>query len=263
MKKLFDLMKVDFITMNGGKNNMRTIFIFLFIFCGVFGFLISPIFGIYCPMLMGGLFVPTVFKNERKYHSEKLHCLLPIKRQDVVKARFLMIIGLYTILSVLFYILMLIAIIFKPYYLFWGGMMEAENFEILTLLVESSGGSFTEFSLFNLIYLVAFVFGIMMAAGTLRKHFKDNKTMELSFKKITIKEYIIFLSVFVLLIIWVMIVSGILPVGTAMLVIVQLIIQIAKTADGFLLGVVLLTMAVFSVSYKYICTVLEYEDKEF
>ncbi|MDE7364878.1 MAG: ABC-2 transporter permease [Ruminococcus sp.] len=260
MKKLFDLMKVDFITMNGGKNNMRTIFIFLFIFCGLFGFLITPIFGIYCPMLMGGLFVPTVFKNERKYHSEKLHCLLPVKKQDVVKARFMMILGLYTILSLLFYMLMLIAIIFNTYYLFWGE--EAMDLEFLTLLAECSGGTFTKFSLFNLIYLVAFAFGMMMAAGTLRKHFKDNKTMELSFKKITKKEYIIFLAVVVMLIIWVMIVSGILPVGTAVSVLMQLVIQLAESGGGFLLGAILLTMALFSVSYKYICTVLEYDEKE-
>lgn len=261
MKKLFDLMKVDFITMNGGKNNMRMIFIFLFIFCGVFGLFITPIFGVYCPMLMGGLFVPTVFKNERKYHSEKLHCLLPIEKQDVVKARFIMIIGLYTIMSFIFYLLMILSIILKLYNLFWG---EAGiDLEFLTLLAESSNGTFTKFSLFNLIYLVAFAFGMMMASGTLRKHFKDNKTMELSFKKITKKEYIIFLAVIVMLIIWVMIVSGILPVGTAVLVLMQLVIQIAEAGGGFLLGAILLTMAVFYVIYKYICTVLEYEDKEF
>ncbi|MDE7098910.1 MAG: ABC-2 transporter permease, partial [Ruminococcus sp.] len=160
MKKLFDLIKADFITMNGGKNNMRTIFIFLFIFCGVFGLFISPLFGIYCPILMGGLFVPTIFKNERKYHSEKLHCLLPVKKQDVVKARFMMILGLYIIMSFLFYLIMLIALIFKTYYLFWGAMM-AENMEILSLLAERSGGTFTVFGLFNLIYIVAFAIGMM------------------------------------------------------------------------------------------------------
>lgn len=261
MKKLFDLMKVDFITMNGGKNNMRTIFIFLFIFCGVFGFFLTPIFGIYCPMLMGGLFVPTIFKNERKYHSDKLHCLLPIKKQDVVKARFLMIIGLYTILSLIFYLLMLIAITFKTYYLFWGDA--GVDLEFLTLMTERSDGAFTVFGLFNLIYLIAFVFGLTMAAGSLRKNFKDNKTIELSLAKIPKKEYIMFVAAFAMLIIWVMIVSGIIPFGATILVLMQLLIQIAEAADGFLLGVVFLTIGVFSVIYKYICTLLEYEDKEF
>lgn len=261
MKKLFDLMRIDFITMNGGKNNMRTIFIFMFVFFGLFGFFITPLFGIYCPLFMGGLFVPTIFKNERKYHSDKLHCLLPIKKQDLVKARFLMILGLYVIFSLLFYALMLIAIIFKTYYLFWGefGM----DLEILTLLAESSGGTFTVFGLFNLIYLVAFAFGIMMASGSLRKHFRGNKTMEFYFAKITKKEYIIFLLVFVGLIIWVMIVSGILPVGTALMIILQLLVELAEAGSGFMLGAVFVVIAIFSAVYKYICTVLEYEEKEF
>lgn len=204
--------------------------------------------------------MPTIFKNERKYHSDKLHCLLPIKKQDLVKARFLMILGLYTILSFLFYLLMLIAIIFKTYYLFWGEA--AMDLEFLTLLAERSGGAFTVFGLFNLIYLVVFVFGMMMAAGTLRKYFRDNKTMEFSFAKITRKEYIMFLLAGVILIIWVMIVSGILPVGTAILIVLQLLVQIAEVADGFMLGAVLVTIAMFSAIYKYICTLLEYEEKE-
>lgn len=265
MKKLFDLMKVDLITMNGEKNSMKTLAVTMIVFCGGMGFLISPIAGVFCPFLMGAFFVPMLFQNELKYHSGKLWGLLPVGRRDLVNARFLMVLGFYTGSSLLFYLLMLPSLVFKPYYLLFGE--NAEKLDIISLFAERSGGALTVFGVFNLIYFAGFAIGMMVAAGSLRNYFKDPERFERSLslgkiRKAAKKEYVIALSIFAVILLFVLIVSGILPTGSVAAVIIQLFTQLAGAANGFLLGAVLVTMAVFSAIYKYICTVLEYDEKE-
>ncbi|MDE7302131.1 MAG: ABC-2 transporter permease [Oscillospiraceae bacterium] len=266
MKKIFDLMKVDLITMNGGKNNLKIIAVLIVVFCGFTGFCISPIAGVECPFLMSAFFVPMLFRNEQKYHSGKLWGLLPVSRRDLVNARFLLVLGLYTISSLLFYLLMLISFVFKPYYLLFGA--DAENMDIISLLAKSSGGSLTALGVFNLVYISGFSVGLIIAAGSLRNYFNDPDSLELSLSlgkkhKARKKYHGIELSVFaVILLLWALIVSGILPIGPTAAVIIQLFAQLAGAANGFLLGAVFITMAVFQAVYKYICTVLEYDEQE-
>lgn len=262
MKKRFDLMKVDLITMNGGKNSMKTLAVLMLVCCGGMGYGVSPIAGVFCPFLMGAFFVPMLFQNEMKYHSGKLWSLLPIRRRDLVNARFLLILGLYTILGLLFYLLMLPSLVFKLYYPFFGE--DAENLDIFTLLAK---GALTRLGVFNLIYLAGFAIGMMIAAGVLRNYFKDPEKIEglLFFGKMhkaQKKEYFIMLFIFAVILLWVLIVTGVLPIGRVAGIIIQLFAQIAGVANGLLLGAVLVTMAVFSAIYKYICTMLEYDEKE-
>lgn len=266
MKKIFDLMKVDLITMNGGKNNMKAIAVLITVFCGFTGFCISPIAGVECPFLIGAFFVPMLFRNEQKYHSGKLWGLLPVSRRDLVNARFLLVLGLYTISSLLFYLLMLLSLVFKPYYLLFGA--DAENMDIISLLAKSSGGTLTALGVFNLVYLSGFSVGLVIAAGSLRNYFNGSERFELSLslgktrknrKKDQGIEVLIFAAI---LLLWGLTVSGYLPIGPAAAVVIQLFAQLAGAANGFLLGAALVTMAVFQAVYKYICTVLEYDEKE-
>ncbi|MDE5577021.1 MAG: ABC-2 transporter permease [Oscillospiraceae bacterium] len=264
MKKIFDLMKADLITMNGGKNSMKTIAVLIAVCCGFTGFCISPIAGVECPFLMGVFFVPMLFRNELKYRSGKLWGLLPISRRDLVNARFLLVLGLYTVSSLLFYLLMLISLVFKPYYLFFGE--DAEKMDIVALLAECSGGALTALGVFNLIYFAGFAIGMMLAAGALRNYFNDPETAELLLSlgkvKTRKKDYSAELIAFAAVLLWVLTVSDVLPIGTAAAVIIQLIAQLAGAANGFLLGTVLAAIAVFSAVCKYICTLLEYDEKE-
>lgn len=262
MKKLFDLMKVDLITMNGGKNRMKTLAVLMIVFCGGMGFCISPITGVYCPFLMGAFFGPMLFQNELKYHSDKLWGLLPIRRRDLVSARFLLNLGLYTVSSFLFYLLMLLSLVFKPYDLIFG----EDAVDIIAQLAQRSGGALTVLGVFNLIYLAGFAIGMMVAAGSLRNCFKYperfDPSQSLGKARKTEENAILSLFLIAVLMLWVLIVIGVLPIGTAAAVIIQLFAQLAGAANGFLLGAVLVTMAVFSAIYKYICTVLEYDERE-
>lgn len=260
MRRILDLMRVDIITINGGKNNIKTILILLFVVFGVLGFVFSPIIGLYCPLVVGGFFGSMIFQGEQKFHTGKLWGLLPIRRRDLVNARFALSITAYSALFLIIYFLMLLAEKLKIFYLILGE--EADELDLIAIIVEYSGGGFTELGLFNLLFFGAFAFGLIFMTGSLRKHFKDGKTAEMSLKRATKKEYVYLLLSVVLILLLVLIVTGVLPIGPAILVFVQIFAQLAQAANGFLLGAVLVTIAVFSAVFKYICTILEYDEKE-
>ncbi len=260
--KLLDLMHADLITMNGGKNNMRTTLIVSILFFGAAGFLFSPLMGMYVPLILGGFFVPMVFNNEMKYHSERMYVVLPIARKDLVRSRFLMSITLFTAASLLFYLLMLLSIHLKPYYFFFGE--DAEHMDIIRLYAESFG--MTETGVLGLWYSVVFSFGLQLISGNLRKYFKNSQdftaTLSGGFRKMNKKEKGYLLLALVIILFLVLSVTDILPIKSVIAPVQQLLIQLAGAADGFLLGAVLVTMAVFYSVYNYICTILEYDEKE-
>lgn len=263
MKKIIDLMKADLITMNGGENSLRSVAVLIIIFCVGGGYCISPLAGVCCPFLMGTFLVPMLFENEVKYHSEKLLGLLPIKRCDLVSARFLLVMGLYAASGILFYLLMLPSLIFKPYYLFFEE--DAGQLDIISLAVRATGGVLTEYGVFGLAYFTCFAVGMIIAAGSLRSYFKDSEKFDTSSDlngRPQKKYYIHALIAAAVMMLLFLTVSGILPLGSSALVIIQLLLQLAEAGNGFLLGAVFVAVAVFSAVYKYICTLLEYEEKE-
>ncbi len=264
-KRLLDLIRTDLITMNGGKNNTRFLAVLLVLLFGGLGFVFSPLLGLYVPLMVSGFFVPMLFQNEIKYHSGKMFALLPIARKDMVRSRFILSVILYLAFALLFYLLMLISLKLKPYYFFLAAEVEtAKEIDIIRLLAELSG--MTELGLFNLLYFSAFSIGLMLVSGSLRKYFKDEKAFDATIsgglRKATKKDWAYALMFLGFLLLWILIVSDILPIAPAVSVIMQLFVQLAKAANGFLLGAVLVTMAVFSAIYKYNCTIMEYDEKE-
>ncbi len=263
-KKLLDLMRTDFITMRGGKNNLKITIIIMLLLFSALGFLFSPLMGLYMPLGFSGFFVPMLFQNEMKYHSEKMFALLPIHRKDLVRSRFLMSIVLYLAFAIGFYLLMLISLKLKPYYMMYGE--DAEHLDIIKLLAQKTNGSMSELGIFNLLYFGAFSFGSTFISGNLRRYFKDSEAFNASltggFKKATKQDYRYTVIAFVLILIVILGVTDVLPVRKAIAPVLQLLIQLAEVANGFLLGAVLITMAIFHTIYQYICTILEYDQKE-
>ena len=265
MNKTFELIKTDIITMNGGKNNMRTIFVLMFVFCAVMGFLFSPMYGLIGPLMTGAFFVTMMFQNELKYHSEKLFCVLPITRRDLVNARYLLSAGLYTALFLIFYLLMLLSMKLKIYYTLFGD--EFADVDRIAYLAEASGGMFTELGLFNLLYFTAFAFGIINITGELRKYFKNSEafigTLDLGTKKeARRKEFAAGMIVLGVMIVAVLAIADILPLIPILLPILATLLGLAQAADGFMLGVVIVAVAAFKAVYNYVCTVVEYDEKE-
>lgn len=265
MNKILDLIKADIITMNGGKNSMKTSLIMLCVIFGGMGFVFSPLMGICCPMIVSALLVPALFQNEMKYHSEKLHSILPIRRSDLVKARFLLMLGIYFAIFAVFYPLMRLALKLKLFYLIMGD--GADEVDIMALVVKASNGAFSEIGIFNLLYFISFSWGLFIIGSQLRKYFKNKEAFDMSLSlgkggKSDKTDLIVGVLILFLLILIILTVTGILPLMSIIMPILQLFIQLAISANGYLLGVMLIIMSMFSAGYKFICTLLEYEDKE-
>ena len=266
-KKILDLIRSDFITMNGSKNNLRLSLVLVTLLCGGLGFMFSPLVGLYVPLLISSFFVPMIFQNEMKYHCAKLYPLLPIERKDLVRSRFIMSAVLYTVFSLLFYLLMLLSMKLKLYYFTYGDA--AEQLDIIKILAEKAGGM-TELGIFALIYFASFSIGLMTLAGNLKKYFMDSQSFETLFsgemrktgKKENFRMLLILGVIAAAILLIAMVISGYFPLGSAAAVIIQLFVQLASAANGFLFSAVLLTVAAMTVVYKYVCTVLEYDEKE-
>jgi hypothetical protein len=229
--------------------------------------------GLYLPFLLAGFFVPMLFQNEIKYHSTKLWALLPIRRRDLVDARFLMVFGLYAIVSIVFYLLMVLALYLQPWRLIYTGIAGSsegvENTEIVSLLASKLGLS--PLGLFNLVFFAAVALGLTWLATSLRSYFRDESVFSAALqlgkgnktkKKQSGSELVLSLIIVVPTLLWVGMITEIIPVGKVAAVFLYLVLQLIQAADGFLLGFTFLTCAVFHALYNYVATVLEYDVRE-
>jgi hypothetical protein len=243
-KRLFSLIRSDLIMMNGGKNSLKLLVVILCLTFGAMVF-IAPFMAILVPPLMSFFFVPMLFGNEMKYHSEKMNAVLPVSRKDVVNSRFLLTMTFYAGISLLFYVLMILAVI-----------------------NQQRQGVILFLSSFNAPYAAAFAIGAVIISDKLRKLFSDSRKTSITAKtggirKAGMKEYIRALVISgVLIFIFLLVFADLLPAVPALGFVIGLLMILEKTADGILLLAAALTIAGLTVAYRYICTVCEYEDKE-
>ena len=243
-KRLFSLIRSDLIMMNGGKNSLKLLVVILCLTFGAMVF-IAPFMAILVPPLMSFFFVPMLFGNEMKYHSEKMNAVLPVSRKDVVNSRFLLTMTFYAGISLLFYVLMILAVI-----------------------NQQRQGVILFLSSFNAPYAAAFAIGAVIISDKLRKLFSDSRKTSITAKtggirKAGMKEYIRALVISgVLIFIFLLVFADLLPAVPALGFVIGLLMILEKTADGILLLAASLTIAGLTVAYRYICTVCEYEDKE-
>ncbi len=113
----------------------------------------------------------------------------------------------------------------------------------------------TDPEVFNLVFFAAFSFGLIIISGNLRRYFKDSKRFSAkpSFEKrekAEKKEHVYALIILGIITLCLLIFSGILPLGTVVEVVIHLFAQLAQAANGFLLGAVFVTIAIFSAIYK-------------
>lgn len=255
-----DLIRTDCITMKGGRNNNILILAAFGGFMGIMGFCISPLAGLYVPFLLGGFFVPTLFNNEMKYHSGRLWCLLPIERKDLVNARFLLSTGLYAAVNLAFYLLMLLALRLR----LWEHLDMGAD--IIGMMAKRMG--FSRLGLFNLAYFSVISFGLVLMSGSLRRYFRDPEKFSAilqaaaGLRKSSRKELLLGGLILGASLLWALIVTGILPLGPAAALLVQIFLQIAQAANGLLLGILFLSASVFHTVFQYISTQIEYDQRE-
>jgi hypothetical protein len=186
-----------------------------------------------------------LFGNELKYHSERLNTVLPVSRRDIVDSRFILTLSFYCGTSVLFYVLMALAVV------------NQQKQGVIIRLADIAP-----------FYFAAFTIGAVIISGKLRKYFANSRAMSMSEKTGGIRcakkrEYVYaVIMAGMLIFLCLLVFSDVLPAVPVLSFIAHFLSILGEAAGGALLAAFFLTIAAFSVAYKYICTVCEYEDKE-
>lgn len=256
MKKIRNIIHADLITMKGGEKGFILASVFLVYFIV---FLVTPLYGclgMAIPML---IVTSTLFKNEMKYHSQKMYSVLPVKRTELVNTRFIFCTLIYLASGIITYIVMLISFRVKLYSTLMG-----ENFDIIKLVSDSSGGTLSETSLFNLVFFSAFSLGLGFLGSIIRNYFKNPESAgpSVSLRTPDKKEIRMAVFAFALIIFVILLVTGVIPAGSVITVITTLFLNLASAADGIIAGIVFSVIGLLMFFYNYICTILEYGVRE-
>ena len=70
------------------------------------------------------------------------------------------------------------------------------------------------------------------------------------------------LLAFVLIILVILLATGVIPAGAIITVISAIFLNLVSAADGIIAGIVFSAVGLLMFIYKYICTILEYGDRE-
>ncbi len=255
MKKLLDLIKADLMIINGTKSSMKSLFLLIIVFAVGGGIFFSPLVMLMMMFMLAAMFVPMVFQMQTKSHCENMFSLLPIERKDLVRARFLFMIMLYTGVCILMYLVMLLSLRLN--------IFESVQDVDYDALLREWGIGFSFFKICNLGFLASFAVGMGLMTFQLRSYFQNTERFaDDVLHRLSVKEIIIIALIFIVGVFIMLTAVGELFLGSAMSLLIQLFMQLITAADGAMLVPVLLIIAVFEAAYNYICTVVEYDAKD-
>lgn len=255
MEKIKKIICSDIMSIRNGKTNSIGIIIFGCIFSVIIGFFISPIFGIF-GIMIPALFVNVLFETESKYHSEKLYSILPVKRSDVVKARFISSFIMNFVISLLMCLFMFLAFKLKSYTWFTLG----DAIDMIRIYSEMTGGVLSESVLIN-VWLFSFIgFSFLLSGVQLRGNFKKylSGNVTLGYTKSDVKGLafiMILLTAFIIIN-----VTGI--TGPLVSIVSELLIKLLSVYDGLFFSVMVLAVSMIFYFYNFACTLLEYDSRE-
>ncbi len=255
MKILLDLIKADLMIINGTKSSMKSLFLLIIVFAVGGGIFFSPLVMLMMMFMIAAMFVPMVFQMQTQSHCENMFSLLPIERKDLVRARFLFMIGLYTGLSVMMYLVMLLSLRLN--------IFESVQDVDYDALLQEWGIGFSFFEICNLGFLAAFTAGMGLMTFQLRQYFRNSEQFaDDELNRFSVKQIIIVGLLSIVGVVILLTASGEIALSAALSLIIQLFMQLITAADGALLVAVLFVIAGFEGAYNYICTVLEYDAKD-
>lgn len=258
MKKIIDLMRVDLISAKGrNKGRFIVMLVLTAMFVGI-GFLTESIFMEFSIVVIGVMLVPFIIMAEKTHNAGKIFTILPTDRKSLVISRFALTTGIYTVFSVIIFILYLIMEKFSEFH----GLTISKD---VNELYEKSNGFGTgiqlkalETSEFWLIFAVT----LMIMAGQLRKYFKkgiSSKSSSLlrSFLKILGGIALVYAIGAVITLIF-----NINILKPALIVFLNMILALAAPMNGMLLSIVLIFIGFGFNLYQLICSVVDYEARE-
>ena len=261
MEKCRRIINADLIA-SGKRNSTSSAMIALVIVMLAGSLYASPMFLTMITFILGSV-LTTLFFASNGYHNEKLFCLLPVERKDVVRARFIFLTAVFTAVNAVIYIIGLIQV--KTGFLLaaYFGAAAAEDVDILQYLTNRTD-ILDKTGLYNVSFAFAFAVSIIVMSHQLKAYIKDNSVYDFSAAK-KIKKSDIIGAVIALIIIIIVLgdVTGILPVGKGISTVVLPVLSgMLTVANGSIFCMSAIMIAVCHVTFIWVCTELNYDSKD-
>lgn len=263
MKTLLDIMRVDFITANGKKNSFTRFLILSAVISAVSGILLSPMVHIIVLLVFAGMTVSALYQAAEKSNAEKMFTVLPVRRVQIVQARFLMTAGIFTAMCLLCAVTVPIAVATKLYVSIW----DIDIAEVLRLVGNVTGKNVSETSFFLITLCTVFWIGMLILPRSMRKYLRTSGKIEDGKKMFrTAKKVLIGIAIFYGIGI---VITGITQLsrlsamfGTIMMLVMELISALSQAGGGVLVCLLLITMGIGAAVYQYVCASIEFDEKE-
>lgn len=263
MKTILDIMRVDLITANGKKHSFTRFLIMSAVIAVLIGLLLSPLMQFVLLLVFAGMIVSSLYQAATKSDAEQIFSILPVGRKQIVLARFLLAAGLFSAMSLLCAVVTLISTKLKLYVSIWG----VDLGEVLDVLRDVTEIKNSEAGMYLMVLCAAFWIGMMILPRSVRRYLKssgriaDGKRMFGGAKKFFLIVGMVDGIAVLITVLWNLGARSAL-LGTLLRLFMQLLIAMGQVGDGKMLCLLMIAAGIGAAVYQYICTVLEYDEKE-
>jgi|GEM_PF-2566520 len=258
MKKIINLMRVDLISAKGrNKGNFFLIFALTAIFV-VLGMITEAIFMVFSIVVLGVMLVPFITMAEKTHNAGKIFTVIPTDRKSIVISRFALTTGIYTVFSVIIFILYLIMEKFSDFH------TSVISKDISNLYEVSSGfGTGIQMrAMTNSIFWLIFAVTLMIMAGQHRKYFKKGISSKSNSLLRSFLKFLGGIAIFYAVTAAIILIFNIDILKPTLIVLVNMLIALAAPMNGLLLSIILIFIGFGFTLYQLICSVVDYEARE-
>lgn len=258
MKKIIDLIRVDLIS---AKGRNKGIFFLIFLLTAAFvviGIITEALFMVFSIIVLGVMLVPFITMAEKTHNAGKIFTVIPTDRKSIVISRFALTTGIYTVFSIIIFILYLIMEKFSDFH------TSVISKDISNLYEVSSGFStgIQMKAMENSIFWFIFAVTLMVMAGQHRKYFKKgisskNNSILRSFLKFLGGIALVYAVTAAIILIF-----NIDILKPALIVLVNMLMALAAPMNGLVLSIILIFIGFGFTLYQLICSVVDYEARE-
>lgn len=263
MKTILDIMRADLITANGKNHSFTRFLILSAVIAVITGILLSPFAQFLILLIIAAMTVSSLYRAAEKTNAENLFSVLPVRREQIVLARFLLAAGTFAAICLLCAAFMPLAVKLQLYVSIW----DLDIAEMLILFGNVTGVRKSELGLYLIVLCAAFWLGMVILPRSMRRYLRnagkvdDGKKMFRTAKKVfTVIGIYIAVELILAAVIGLGMQSAIF--GTLLMLFMKLIGSLAEAGGGVTLCILLLAMGAGAAVYQYVCAVIEYDEKE-
>ena len=247
MKTIIDLMKYDKILLMGTKRSHKIFMIGLTLFLTL-GSLLLPIYAGFAAFIIPIMIASEFSTVEIDHHGELTKAILPVKRSQNGAARSLLVAGVSAAASAVLFIIVLIS-------------MKLDFFrssEILDQLIQRSSKE----TVVSVIFSGCYALGLGFASRILRNYYRKGVSRK---KGATLRNGLKFICAYfgIGALLYLLGTAANFPIiATILMMITEIVSALAQPMHGLLLCLLILLIGGGLMTYRTVCAMIEYEDRE-